>query len=204
MREHLESEKSETPKPGDEIFKNCITHLAARPVDMVDQVAEKASQMGFNIVNLGADIEGEARDIGEEHARLALEYKAKMTKADQPIAIISGGETSVTISGKSGSYGRGGRNCEYILSLAIKLDGAHGIYALACDSDGIDGSEDNAGALIYPDTLSRAKQVGCAALDFLEGHDSYSLFEKTKDLYITGPTLTNVNDLRIILLMPPE
>lgn len=200
VRRHLETAESETPKPGDKIFENCTTILATRPADMVAKVEENAGQMGFKVVGLGADIEGEARDIGKSHAELALKYSLQMKPGDKPIAIISGGETTVTISQKAG---RGGRNCEYILSLAVHLNGAENIYALACDTDGIDGSEDNAGALIFPDTLDRAENANCSPNQYLEHHDSYNLFSKIGDLHMTGPTLTNVNDLRVILVLPP-
>ena len=195
VRTHLQSSLSETPKPGDEIFNKSEVVMVAKPLDMVNSVCEKAESLGFNVINLGADIEGEAKEVGQEQAKLALQYQANMKDDDKPIAIISGGETTVTIQGEGG---KGGRNCEYILSLAVALNGAEHIYALACDTDGIDGSEDVAGAIITPDTLARAKSANFSAEEMLANHDSYTLFQAIGDLYKTGPTLTNVNDLRVI------
>lgn len=202
---HLQSDMSETPKPGQKYFERSTTDMAAKPADMIEKVCDAARNMGFETINLGADIEGEASIIGREHAELALSYRGKMTPNDKPIAIISGGETTVTINAEqkadqTAQIGRGGRNCEYILSLAVHLDGAEGIYALACDSDGIDGSEDNAGAFITPDSLKRGEDLDFSAKHMLQMHDSYSFFEKIDDLLITGPTRTNVNDLRMVLI----
>lgn len=208
---HLKTDASETPKPDNPIFERCTVAMAAKPQNMVDHVSRAAQEMGFHTINLGADIEGEAKDIGEQHAELALAQAADLSAHDQPIAIISGGETTVTIEqsdlatdNKMGASGRGGRNCEYILSLAVHLNEAPFIYALACDSDGIDGSEDNAGAFVLPDSLARGKSAGLSAEQMLQAHDSYSYFEKIGDLLKTGPTRTNVNDLRIILIFPPS
>ena len=197
VRAHLESPLSETPKPGDEIFEKSEVVMVAKPADMVNSVCEKAESLGFNVINLGADIEGEAKEVGQEQAKMALKYQAEMKVGDKPIAIISGGETTVTIQGEGG---KGGRNCEYILSLAVALNGAENIHALACDTDGIDGSEDVAGAIITPDTLKRAKSAGYSAQEMLAKHDSYTLFQAIGDLYKTGPTLTNVNDMRVIYI----
>ena len=203
VRDHLQSDASETPKTGDPIFDKTEVFMAARPADMVDQVADAATALGYRVVNLGADIEGEAKDIGQQQAQLALDIKSKMQNNDQPVAIISGGETTVTIDkSQVKSGGRGGRNCEYLLSLAIHLKQCNQIYALACDTDGIDGSEDNAGAFITPDSLSRAKNLDLSPIKMLQEHDSYSLFEAIGDLYKTGPTMTNVNDLRVIIIQP--
>lgn len=201
VRDHLLDPASETPKPGDEVFANNEYVLIARPADMVEAVVEAGRHMGYDVVSLGADIEGEAREVGIEHARQALEIAAKLTAGDKPVLIVSGGETTVTVD-KDG--GRGGRDCEYLLSLAIALDGHDRVFALACDTDGIDGSEDNAGALIDPETLARARAAGLVPDDFLSRHDSYSLFSVSGDLIVTGPTRTNVNDLRLVLILPPD
>lgn len=201
VRAHLKSPLSETPKPGDEFFEKSEVVMVAKPADMVNSVCDKATSLGFNVINLGADIEGEASEVGKEQAQMALEYQAKLKAGDKPIAIISGGETTVTIEGEGG---KGGRNCEYILSLAVALDGAESIHALACDTDGIDGSEDVAGAVITPDTLKRAQSAGYSAQEMLAKHDSYTMFQAIGDLYKTGPTLTNVNDLRIIYITKSE
>ncbi|MEP2979373.1 MAG: glycerate kinase [Lentilitoribacter sp.] len=197
VRAHLENPTSETPKPGDEVFEKSEVVMVARPVDMVNSVCEKAESQGYNVINLGADIEGEAKEVGQQQAKMALDYQADMKVGDKPIVIISGGETTVTITGEGG---KGGRNCEYILSLAVALNGAENIHALACDTDGIDGSEDVAGAIITPNTLKRAKLAGYSAQEMLAKHDSYTLFQALGDLYKTGPTLTNVNDLRVIYI----
>jgi glycerate 2-kinase len=201
VQAHLQRQDSETPKPGDAVFKDNEYVLIARPADMVDAVAEAGRQLGYEVVSLGADIEGEARDVGAEHAAQALEIAAGMKPGDKPVLVVSGGETTVTVDSQGG---RGGRDCEYLLSLTIGLGAHPRIFALACDTDGIDGSEDNAGAVTDPATLSRAREKGLDAERFLSRHDSYSLFAATGDLIVTGPTRTNVNDLRLILVLPPE
>ena len=201
VRAHLEKPESETPKPGDTVFDGNRYVLIARPADMVAAVAEAGRRMGYEVVSLGADIEGEAREVGEAQAEMALKIAEEMKPDAKPVLIVSGGETTVTVD-KPG--GRGGRDCEYLLALAVALDGHPGICALACDTDGIDGSEDNAGAIIDPATLYRAEARGLKPKDYLAAHDSYSLFSATGDLVVTGPTLTNVNDLRLILITPPK
>ena len=128
------------------------------------------------------------------------EIVAKENPINQPIALFSGGETTVTLSKKGIKSGKGGRNTEFLLALAIELDLMKGIYALACDTDGIDGSEDNAGAIIGPDTMTRANHKNINAVKMLESNNSYGFFSSLGDLVVTGPTLTNVNDLRVILL----
>ncbi|MCH9019226.1 MAG: glycerate kinase, partial [Proteobacteria bacterium] len=150
-----------------------------------------AREAGFAPRILGDSLEGEARVLGRAHAVIAR-------RANAPCAILSGGETTVTVRGR----GRGGRNAEYLLSLAIALDGVPGIHAIACDTDGIDGSEDNAGAVITPDTLARAKAAGLDARARLADNDAYGFFAALGDLVITGPTLTNVNDFRAIVATP--
>ncbi|MEP1209409.1 MAG: glycerate kinase [Rhizobiaceae bacterium] len=186
---HLAKPKAETPKPDDAIFENSEFVMISRPADMLAAMVETCRKQGHEVTTLGADIEGEARVVAAEHAALAL--------AGGPRLILSGGETTVTVeAGKP--CGRGGRNCEYLLALAIALDGADGIFAVAADTDGIDGSEDNAGALITPDTLARATAAGLDARAMLDGHDAYTFFEKLGDLITTGPTRTNVNDFRAI------
>lgn len=199
IREHLENPNSETPKPGDPIFANCETVIAARPMDMINHVVNEADKLGFKVINLGADIEGEASEVGAEHAQLALKYRDQMTPDHAPIAIISGGETTVTVKNPNG---QGGRNSEYALALAAHLNGVSNIYALSGDTDGIDGSEDNCGAFVLPDTFQRAKGLDISATEMLESNQSYRFFASLDDLFITGPTLTNVNDLRIILIFP--
>jgi hydroxypyruvate reductase len=171
--------------------------IIGRASDALAAAESLAKAMGYEVTNLGDQLQGEARDLAREHANLALRKAA----GDRPQAIISGGETSVTVHNKAG---RGGRNMEYLLSLAIALDGAGGIYALACDTDGIDGTEDAAGAILMPDTLERAKAAGLDAAQHLEENNAYLFFEGIGDLVVTGPTLTNVNDFRVMLIEAEE
>ena len=145
---------------------------------------------------LGGAIQGEARDVAREHARLALKCMRRGDPARPPCVLLSGGETTVTVAGA----GRGGRNTEYLLALALELNGVAGHAALACDTDGIDGTERNAGAIIESDTLERAKQKGLSAEGALARNDAYEFFDALGDLVTTGPTRTNVNDFRAILL----
>ena len=162
--------------------------MIATPLMALEAAARRA---GMPTEILGDALEGEAAELGRAHAQLA-----KRTQG--PKLLLSGGETTVTITG--GKYGRGGRNTEYLLSLAVALEGSKNIYALAGDSDGIDGTEDAAGAVIGPDTLARAHAKGLDAAAYLAAHDSYSFFAALDDLVITGPTLTNVNDIRALLI----
>ncbi len=167
---------------------NSEFHLIATPMAMLQAAALEAKKEGIPARILGDALEGEARELAREMAGMALQ--------SAPGVMLSGGETTVTVRGN----GRGGRNAEFLLALAIELKGASGIWALAADSDGIDGSEDNAGAFVTPDTLSRAAALGLDPAAYLANNDSYSLFEKLGDLLITGPTRTNVNDFRAILI----
>lgn len=160
--------------------------------------ADAASDMGYAVLNLGDAIEGESRELGRVMAGIARSARTHSEPVAPPCVILSGGETTVTI-GAEGA-GRGGRNTEFALAFAIALRGAQGTWALACDSDGIDGTEDAAGAVVSPDTLARAAAAGFEPAAVLRRHDSYSLFQATNDLVVTGPTLTNVNDIRIVLL----
>ncbi|PPR10373.1 MAG: putative hydroxypyruvate reductase [Alphaproteobacteria bacterium MarineAlpha11_Bin1] len=185
--------KWESLDPSDQTLTKTTFELIACPADSQNAAADFIRNAGLYPMLLGTDIEGEARELGLEHARLAV--------SAIPGVILSGGETTVTISDH---HGRGGRNCEYLLSLAIALDGAPGIHAIACDTDGIDGTEDAAGAIIRPDTLARAKRAGLDANSILDNHDSYTFFDTLDDLVKTGPTLTNVNDFRAILISGGE
>lgn len=169
-------------------------HLVVTPAGALAAAAHRAKAEGYEPIVLGDDLEGEAVDLGREHAQLAL----ALQNEGRRVCLISGGETTVTIRGK----GRGGRNSEYQLALALALKGRKGIAALAADTDGIDGSEDNAGALVFSSTLSRAEQCGLDAQACLYANDSYSFFAGLRDLLITGPTYTNVNDFRAILVDP--
>jgi len=156
----------------------------------------KAKEYGLEVLYLGDRIEGEAREVAKVHAALALHVKQHNAPVRKPCLVLSGGETGVTVRGE----GRGGRNVEFMLALAIALAGEKGIYALAGDTDGIDGLEKVAGAIIGPDTLDRARKRGLDAMAYLERNDAHSFFEKLGDQVITGPTQTNVNDFRAILI----
>ena len=196
VREMLEGEGGETPKPGDPIFAHVENIIVSKPSEMLAAVERHAVDIGLRVVSLGADLEGEARELGREHAQLARQLRNER-QDDQPIVILSGGETTVTVRGD----GRGGRNAEYALGLAVELDGATGIHGLACDTDGIDGVEDNAGVFVDPDTLKRARKSQVSASDSLLRNDAYGFFAAIGSLVMTGPTKTNVNDFRAILIL---
>jgi hydroxypyruvate reductase len=193
---HLQSEGSETPKPGDPRFARVTNTIVATPFAALQAAAETARALGVAPVVLGDAIEGEAREVGRVFAGIALSAARHGAPARAPCVLLSGGETTVTVRGA----GRGGRNAEFQLGLAIALAGAPGVYALAGDTDGIDGSEDNAGAVLTPDTLARAAALGLRPQDYLADNDAYSLFAALGDLVVTGPTRTNVNDFRAILI----
>ena len=192
---HLRGGGGETPKPGDPRLARARAIIIARPRDALAAAVAVSHQAGFEAMVLGDDLEGEARDLGRQHALLALEQRR-----DRSLALISGGEVTVTVAGK----GRGGPNSEYLLALAIGLGGAPAIAAMACDTDGIDGSGGHAGAVISPDTLARGRALGLDAARYLAGNDSYGFFSALDDLVVTGPTLTNVNDFRAILISADE
>ena len=194
--EHLERAEDETPKPGDPRLAKSEVKVIATARLSLEAAAEVARKAGYAPVILGDAIEGEARIVGAEHAKLALEIAGGAGAYTRPCVLLSGGETTVRVRGD----GRGGRNSEYLLALAIALDGAPGVHALAADTDGIDGSEENAGAIVSPATLARAQAKGLEPQAFLDANDSYGLFEALGDLVVTGPTLTNVNDFRTILI----
>jgi glycerate 2-kinase len=185
----LAGERDETPKPGDPRLARATAIMIATPRQALAAAADAAQQAGYRPVVLGDALQGEAREVGAAHAKLALEQSGR-------VALISGGETTVTVRGK----GRGGRNAEYLLGVVLALNGAPGIHALACDTDGIDGSEENAGALCMPDSLARARARGLDAAGRLADNDAYGFFAALDDLVVTGPTRTNVNDFRVILI----
>jgi len=197
VTKHLNAAEYETPKPGDKIFAAGELVFAAKPDKSIAAAADVARKAGLMVIDLGDLIEGEARDVGREHAEMALACKSGNGSAHAPCVILSGGETTVTMRGD----GRGGRNTEYLLGVAERLAGTERIYAVACDTDGVDGSEDNAGAFINPTTCARAEASGLSVAAALDGNDAYSLFENIGDLYVTGPTFTNVNDFRAILVV---
>ena len=192
----LDDPGMETPKPGEPLFERTAFHIIARPTEAIAAAAKLAAEAGYEPVVLGADLEGEAREVAEAHARLARDLAASGRRA----AVLSGGELTVTIRGR----GRGGPNQEYALALAIALEGAAGIAALAADTDGTDGgggsAADPAGALLDETTLARAERLGLDAPASLLDNDSTNFFERLGDLVSPGPTRTNVNDCRIILV----
>lgn len=190
----LQDPANETPKPGDACFERCENHLVMKPGLALEAAAQTARQAGFEVLLLGDALEGEAAELGRDHAEIAI----KTAREGRCLCILSGGETTVTLRHK----GKGGRNTEYLLSLALHLKGEPGVFALAGDTDGVDGSEDNAGASIAPDTWSRAEALGVDLAAHLEKNDAYTAFSKLGDLVVTGPTMTNVNDFRAILILP--
>lgn len=200
VRTWLASPKSETPKASDTRLARVSTVMIATPALALAAAAERARAAGWRPVLLGDAVEGEARVVAAAQAALAIGQQRAMTPSSPPCVLLSGGETTVTVRGT----GRGGRNSEFALALALALRGAPGIWALACDTDGIDGTEDNAGARIAPDTIARAAQAGLDPQALLDNNDSYALFAALGDLVITGPTRTNVNDFRAILVCRPQ
>jgi len=194
---HLESGAGETPKPDDARFSRNSSHVIATAQDALEAAAARARAAGITPHILSDGIEGEARDIGLMHAALARQAALRDQPFVTPCVLISGGETTVTVRGN----GRGGRNAEFLLSLAVALDGYPSIHAIACDTDGIDGSEDNAGAIYCPDSIERASNLGLRAKAMLENNDGYGFFSALGDLIVSGPTRTNVNDFRAILII---
>lgn len=196
-RRYLESGEGESIKADDPRLANVVTHLIATPQLALQAAANVAKQAGVTPVLLGDSIEGEARDVGKVMAGIALSVRAHHQPVAAPCVLLSGGETTVTIKGN----GRGGRNVEFLLSTAIALNGADKVYALAGDTDGVDGQEEIAGAVCSPDTLARAWKLGIRPRDSLDNNDGHGFFEALGDSVITGPTLTNVNDFRAILIL---
>lgn len=188
----------ETPKPGDPAFARDNVVVLATARDPVDAAARMARQAGVEPLVVGYDLQGEARDLGLQHAALALACSCGLGPVRPPCVVLSGGETTVTVTGR----GRGGRNTEYLAALATGLRGAPAVHALAADTDGVDGDQDAAGAFVHPDTLARARAAGLDPASALAANDSHGLFAALGDLLITGPTGTNVNDVRAILVLP--
>ncbi|MBM3547162.1 MAG: glycerate kinase [Alphaproteobacteria bacterium] len=189
--------KDETPKPGDPRLERARYTMIARPLASLDAAAAVARAEGVTPVILGDALEGEAREVGKVMAGIARSAALHSAPAKAPVVLLSGGETTVTVRGK----GRGGRNAEFLLALAVALGGDRRISAIAGDTDGIDGSEDNAGAILLPDTLARAEAKGIDAKARLADNDGYGFFSGLGDLVVTGPTLTNVNDFRAVLIL---
>lgn len=195
----LASGAGETIKPGDSRLAGIETHLITTPQRALEAAAAVARRVGLAVHILGDSIEGEARDVGTVMAGIARQVALRGQPFPPPCVLLSGGETTVTVRGK----GRGGRNVEFLLALGIALDGQPGIHALAGDTDGVDGQEDIAGAYLAPDTLSRAWERGIKPRESLADNDGHGFFEALGDSVITGPTLTNVNDFRAILVTEP-
>jgi hydroxypyruvate reductase len=196
---HLERAAEETPKPGDPRLARAEVAIVATPQRSLAAAARLARERGVTPVVLGDGIEGEAREVAKVMAGIARQVARHGQPAPPPCVLLSGGETTVTLRGG----GRGGRNLEFLLGLALALGGQPGIRAIAGDTDGIDGSEDNAGAVLAPDSLGRAASLGLDAKAMLADNDAYGLFSALGDLVVTGPTLTNVNDFRAILIDRP-
>ena len=192
----LKEEADETPKPGQ--LPHTEFRMIATPSMALRAAAEEASKLGLTPLILGDALEGESREVGTVMAGIAKSVAAHGLPIERPAVLLSGGETTVSIG--PGGAGRGGRNTEFLLALAVALGGTKGVWAVAGDTDGIDGTEDAAGAFVAPDTLARARSAGLDPHGILDSHDSYGLFDAIGDLIRTGPTLTNVNDIRAILI----
>jgi hydroxypyruvate reductase len=197
-RAGLESGAFETPKPGDLRFFDHVVHMIATPEQSLQAAAGLAHQAGIGVHLLSDEIEGESRDVGKVHAAIARRIARQGEPFAKPCVLISGGETTVTVKSKGG---KGGRATEFLLGCAIALQGEEGVHVLAGDTDGIDGVEDNAGAIVTPSTLARAQALGMKAADFLDRNDAYNFFAPLGDLLTTGPTFTNVNDFRAVLIL---
>jgi glycerate 2-kinase len=209
----LEQGALETPKPGDAVFAGHAVHLIATPQQSLEAAAEAARAVGVEAHILSDEIEGESREVAKVHAALGRAVARKGQPFRKPCVILSGGETTVTMqrrretpgAGTGGNAslppGRGGRAGEFCMGIAQALQGEANIWALAADTDGIDGVEDNAGAFVAPDTLERAQEQGMKVASFLDRNDAYGYFSALGDLVITGPTHTNVNDFRALLIL---
>ena len=198
VTDHLAAARDESPFPDDARLAGAETLIIARPADALAAAARLAESRGVPAHILGDAIEGDATAVARDHAALARRVRESGQPLAPPCVLLSGGETTVTVRGG----GRGGRNAEFLLALAVALDGMPGVHALAADTDGIDGSEDNAGAVLAPDSLARAAALGVDGADRLADNDGYGFFQAVGDLLTTGPTRTNVNDFRAVLVLP--
>ncbi|MBA4177437.1 MAG: glycerate kinase [Leptothrix sp. (in: Bacteria)] len=199
----LESGAFETPKPGNAIFNGHQVHMIATPQQSLEAAAAAARAAGIEAHILSDEMEGESREVGKVHAALARAVARRGAPFARPCVILSGGETTVTVKDKAAAGqapGRGGRATEFLLGCAIALQGEPGVHVLAADTDGIDGIEDNAGALVTPSTLARAQALGMKAAEYLARNDAYGFFKPLGDLVTPGPTFTNVNDFRALLV----
>ncbi len=207
VRRGLESGAFESPKPGSAVFARHLVHLVATPQQALEAAALRARAAGVDAHILSDAMEGESREVGKVHAAVARAVAQRNAPFNKPCVLLSGGETTVTVRSKGG---RGGRATEFLLGLAVALQGEPGVYALAGDTDGIDGEPGtnaygvvvtNAGAVVTPDTLVRATQLGLNAADHADRNDAFNYFAPLGDLVITGPTFTNVNDFRAVLIL---
>jgi hydroxypyruvate reductase len=195
---HLNSLEADAPKPDDPRFSRNEVHIIASAAKSLETAAAEAKRHGVEAVILSDAIEGEAREVGGVHAAIAREIAARNRPFAKPVVLLSGGETTVTIRGPGG---RGGRNSEFLLSLALGIDGVAGIHAFAADTDGIDGSQDNAGAFADSTSVARMRAAGLDPRAMLSRHDAWTAFDAIGDLFVPGPTGTNVNDLRAVLVV---
>ncbi len=209
VRQRLSCGDLETPKPGDRCFSDHEWKVIAAPIQSLEAARDMAQSKGLPAYILSDEVEGESQWVGRWHAVLARSAQLGNSSFTAPCVILSGGETTVTLPQRPSAQGtsaktpgRGGRAGEFCMGLAHALDGQPGIWALAADTDGIDGVEDNAGAFVSPDVQSRAKARGLILTDCMDRHDAYGYFEATGDLLFTGPTHTNVNDFRAVLILP--
>ena len=203
VRRALEAGELETPKPGDARFDGHEVHMIATPQHSLEAAARVAEAAGLRTHVLSDEIEGESREVAKVHAALARAVARHGQPFAKPCVILSGGETTVTIRQRPAGTpkGRGGRAGEFCMGLALALQGQDKVWALAADTDGIDGVEDNAGARVSPDTLARAQDQGMRIAEYLDRNDAYGFFDALGDLVVTGPTHTNVNDFRAILVL---
>lgn len=203
LRVAMESGVLETPKPADPAFARCAVHMVATPQQSLQAAADAARAAGLTAYVLSDAIQGESREVGKVHAALARAVALHGEPFARPCVLLSGGETTVTVRPvAAGSVRRrGGRAAEFCMGLAQALHGQPGVFALAADTDGIDGTEDNAGAWVLPDTPARMQELGLSFDTFLDRNDGYGLFAAVDDLFMTGPTHTNVNDFRAILVL---
>ncbi|ESW78660.1 glycerate kinase [Mesorhizobium sp. M1060] len=198
---HINSPEADAPDLDDQRFSRNEVHLIASAGVSLEAAAAEAKRQGIEAVILSDSIEGEAREVGGVHAAIAREVATRNRPFKKPVLILSGGETTVTLRAPvDGKRGKGGRNSEFLLAFAIGISGAEGIHALAADTDGIDGSEDNAGAFADGSTVSRMRAAGIDAKAMLAGNNAWTAFNAIGDLFVPGPTGTNVNDLRAILI----
>jgi hydroxypyruvate reductase len=193
---HLNSAAAEAPRPDDPRFARNEVHVIASAAVSLEAAAAEAKKQGVETVILSDSIEGEARDVGSVHAAIAREVATRDRPFRTPVLVLSGGETTVTLRAK----GKGGRNSEFLLAFALRVAGLPGVHALAADTDGIDGSENNAGAFADGSSVARMRAAGVDAKAMLAGNNAWAAFNAVGDLFVPGPTGTNVNDLRAILV----